>query len=123
MSKKNYDLELYEKKSKGSDCDVILNDFEGVFGSIGNCFDAIVDERKSKMQVAGSLFGILGSTTKLLWHGTGCAVKHTPKAVATVVSVKRELTETISEEYYKYQREQKEQEIEEKIKQLKIKSN
>ena len=118
MSKKNYDLELYSKKSKKSDCNIILDDVEGVFGSIGTCFDTIVDEKKSKMQVAGSFFGFLGSTTKLLWHGTGCAVKHTPKAVATVVAVKRELTETITEEHYKYQKEQKEMELEAQIKKI-----
>ena len=43
MSKKNYDLELYDTKSKKSDCNIILDDVEGVFGEwppglLGACF-------------------------------------------------------------------------------------
>ncbi len=121
MAKKNYEMELYGRQEKKSDCDVILNDVENVFGSIGSCVDAALDEKKSKMQVVGGLFGILGSTGKLLLRGTGCAIKHTPKALATVASVKRELTDTISDEYASYQKQLKEDALNEKIKQLKHK--
>jgi len=123
MAKKNYDMEWSTSSKKKSDCDIILNDVENVFGSIGSCMDTVFDEKKSKMQVVSGIFGILGSTTKLVLRGTGCAIKHTPKAIATVASAKRELTNTITEEYHRYQIEQKEQDLDNKIVQLKYKSN
>ncbi len=119
MKKSKYELDMYGKKE--NDCDVILNDVENIFGSIGNCIDTALDEKKSKMQVVGSLFGIGKSIARFGWDATRCAVKHTPKAIATVASAKRELTETISGEYQKFQKEIKEKELEEKIAQLKRK--
>ena len=119
MGKKNYKTTVYRKKE--SDCDVLLNDVENVFGSIGDCIDNAFDDKKSKMQVVGSIFGILGVTTKFLVHGTTCAVKNTPKVIATVASAKRELTDTITNEYQQYQQELKEDALDEKIKQLKCK--
>lgn len=119
MKKKNYEMTLYGEKKSESDCDILLKDVENVFGSIGKCFDSALDDRKSKMQVAGSVFGILGATTKFLFHGTTCVVKNTPKAIATVANAKRELTDTIANEYQQYQKEIKEDALNEKIKQLK----
>ena len=119
MKKKNYEMTLYGQKKSVSDCDILSNDVENVFGSIGKCFDNALDDRKSKMQVLGSVFGILGATTKFLFHGTTCVVKNTPKAIATVANAKRELTDTIANEYQVYQKELKEDALNEKIKQLK----
>jgi len=119
MKNKNYEMTLYGEKKSESDCDILLNDVDNVFGSIGTCFDNVLDDRKSKMQVAGSVFGILGATTKFLFHGTTCVVKNTPKALATVANAKRELTDTIANEYQEYQKELKEDALNEKIKQLK----
>lgn len=119
MKKKNYEMTLHGEKKSESDCDILLNDAENVFGSIGKCFDNALDDRKSKMQVAGSVFGILGATTKFLFRGTTCVVKNTPKAIATVANAKRELTDTIANEYQEYQKELKEDALNEKIKQLK----
>ena len=108
-------------KNEKNDCDVILNGIDNVFGNLGNVFDSALDEKKSKMQVVGSIFGFGGSVMKLGWNAGGCAIKHAPKAIATVASAKRELTDTITEEYHKYQIEQKEQELDDKIAQLKYK--
>ncbi len=119
MKKSKYELEISGKKV--NDCDVILNDVENIFGSIGRCLDTALDEKKSKMQVVGSLFGIGKSIAKFGWDATSCAVKHTPKAIATVANAKRELTETITDEYVKFQREMKEKELEDKIAHLKRK--
>ena len=107
------------RRKKQSDCDIILNDVENVFGSIGDCLDATFDEKKSKIQVVGGLWGIGKSILKLGWHGGTCAVKHTPKAIATVADAKRKLTDGITEEYSKYQKELKEDALNEKIKRLK----
>ncbi len=107
------------RNRKQNDCDIIKGDFEDLFGSIGECFDSAFDEKKSKMDVVGSIFGFGKSITKLGWHGTTCAVKHTPKAIATVADAKRKLTDGITEEYQKFQKEMKEDELNEKIKKLK----
>lgn len=122
MKNTKYGLDQYNPIKRQSDCDVILDDFDDLFGSIGNCLDAAFDEKKSKMQVIGGIFGLLKPASKLLWDGTSCAVKNTPKAIATVASIKREITDTVTEEYYKYKKELKEQELAEKIAQLKEKS-
>lgn len=117
MKKKNYEMILFDDKK--SDCDILLNDVENVFGSIGQCFEAVLDDRKSKMQVAGSVLGILGATTKFLFHGTTCVAKNTPKAIVTIANAKRELTDTISNEYQEFQKEQREIALDTKIKMLK----
>ncbi len=107
------------RRKKRNDCDIIKNDFEDVFGSLGECFDTAFDKKKSKMQVVGSLFGFGKSVVKLGWHGGTCAVKHTPKAIATVADAKRKVTDGITEEYTKYQKELKEDALNEKIRRLK----
>ncbi len=104
---------------KRNDCDIILNDFENVFGSIGNCIDSAFDEKKSKMQVVGSLFGFGKSVAKLGWHGTTCVVKNTPKAVVTAAKYKREFVDSVTEEIGNIQKQMKEDELDEKIKRLK----
>ena len=102
-----------------SDCEILRDDFEGVFESLETCVETLVDERRGKGAVVGSLFGILGSTSKLLWHGTGCAIRHTPRALATVASVKREIVETVTEELRQIEKERREREIRERILELK----
>ncbi len=119
MANKKYELDIYGREEKKSDCDIILNDFENVFGSIGNCIDSAFDEKKSKMQVVGSIFGIGKAATKLLWNGTGCAVKHTPKAIVTAAKYKREFVDSVTEEIGNIQKQMKEDELDEKIKRLK----
>ena len=119
MDNSKYGLDVYKSSQNKSDCDVILDDVDSLFGSIGNCFDTAFDEKKSKMQVVGSIFGLLKPASKLLWDGTSCAVRHTPKAIATVADAKRKLTDGITEEYAKYQKELKEDALNEKIKRLK----
>ncbi len=119
MGNSKYGLDTYKSSQKKNDCDVILDDVDSFFGSIGNCFDTAFDEKKSKMQVVGSIFGILKPASKLIWDGTSCAVKNTPKAIATVADAKRKLTDGITEEYTKYQKELKEDALDEKIRRLK----
>ena len=101
-----------------SDCDLLLNDVEQVFGDIGKCFDTAFDERKTKMQVVGSLFGASKSLLKFGWDAGSCAVKNTPKAIVTVANAKRELVGTITEEIAKVQREAKEEELNDRIKKI-----
>ena len=107
-------------KKKG-DCDVIKGDVENVFGSIGNCFDTALDEKKSKLQVFGSFCGIGVSLLKLGFDGTVCTVKYTPKAIATVADAKRKVIDGATDEYQKFQKEIKEDALNEKIKKLKNK--
>jgi len=110
------------KRKTQSDCDILLGNVEDVFGSLGACIDAGFDERKSKMDVAKGIFGFGKSLVKFGFNGTKCVVKKTPKALATVASVKREVTDTIVNEYQEYQKEVKQQELEERIRQLKRKN-
>ena len=108
------------EKRRQSDCDIIMSDFENLFGSIGNCFDTVFDKKKSKMQVAGSLFGIGKSIVKTGWDTGSCAVKHTPKAIVTVAKYKREFVDSVTGEINKIQKQMKEDELEEKIKRLAV---
>ena len=117
-----YDTQLYNFNSKQyekrSGCDILLDDAESVFKDIGGIFETAFDEKRSKWNLVSDLFRFGKSTTKLAWHGGSCIVKHTPKAIATVANAKRQLTDTITEEYARYQKEQKEEALEERIRQL-----
>ena len=121
MDTNKYALKLNLPTQNKSDCEVIMQNVENVFGNIGNCFGAAFDDEKSKMDVTKSVFGIGKSLLKFGWHTTSCIVKHTPKAIATVANAKRELTDTITDEYQKYQKYTKEVELNKKIKQFKSK--
>ena len=103
---------------KPSDCDVIEADFIGVFEGVGNCFDTLFDEQKKKTGLIRDLFGLGASVTKLGWHLTGCAVKHAPKAAVAVAQVKREIVDAIGEEVHQYQKEKKEEELRELMRDL-----
>ena len=118
MQNKKYEVDLYKPIKKQSDCDVIMDDFDNLFGSIGNCLETALDEKKSKMQVVESIFGLLKPTGKLLWDGTSCVVKNTPKAVVTVANAKREITDKITDEFQKHQKEMKEKALEDKMTRL-----
>ncbi len=104
---------------KKSDCEVILDDIEGLGNSMGKCFDAIVDERKSFLHVIAGIFGLGSSLFKLSFNTTTCAIKQTPKAVVTVVSLKREVHDIIAKEYNTMKKNEKKRALKERIKMLK----
>jgi len=103
---------------KNNDCERIKMDIEKLFGSIGGCLDATFDANKSKMDVTKGVFGIGKNLFKVGWDATSCVVKHTPKAIVTVANAKRELIDTIQEEYGKHQKQRQEDVLDEKIKRL-----
>ena len=103
-----------------SDCDIIKEDFGDLIGSIGECLETAADKNATKMDVGASfLLGVGKNFLKLGFDGTVCAVKNTPKAIATVADAKRKLIDAGTEEYYKVKKEREEQILEEKIRQLK----
>ena len=104
-----------------SDCDFLIDEVEHTFDSLGNCFDTMIDERKTKMNVVGSIFSFGFSLTKLTFNVAGCAIKNAPKAVVAVAAVKREIIDAGTQEWNQYQKELKEDALSEKIKQLKYK--
>ena len=111
-------------KNRRSDCEIIENDFKDVFTGIGECFERAVDEKHSKMSVVKGLFGLGASVVKLSFHGGTCAIKQTPKVIATVAAAKREVVTTIEEGVSAYQKQAKEDALDDKIKALKmLKSN
>jgi hypothetical protein len=107
---------------KPNDCEIILHDIEDLFLGVGNCIDTLVDEKRGKSEVLGTLFDLGKKVTRLGWDAGVCAVRNTPKAVVTVAKVKREVKEALTEEYYRLQQEIKKEELEESIRQLKHKS-
>ena len=109
-------------RKQKNDCDVIMDGIENTFGNLGECFDSLLDEKQTKMSVVKNLFNFGGSLTKLAFDTTSCVVKNTPKAVVAVASAKREVVTVIEEEWNDYQKQQKEDALDEKIKQLKLKS-
>lgn len=109
-------------KTKNNDCNVLLDNAEGVINNLGTCIDSVFDERKTKMNVIGNIFGIGASLTKLAFNVTGCAIKNAPKAVVAVAAVKREVIDAATEGYSEYQKQQRKDALEEKILQLKLKA-
>ena len=108
-------------RSSKTDCEIIGDNFGNVFNDIGKCFDTALDERKSKLNVVGSIFGLGKSMTKLAWGIGSCAVKNTPKAVVAVAQAKREFIDEVETGITQVQKEMKEDALEQKIKMLKIK--
>ena len=104
-----------------SDYNRLLNGAEDSINKLGNCFDTLVDERKTKMNVVGSIFGFGASLTKLAFTATGCAVKNIPRAVVAVAAVKRDIVSSIEKEMRESEKQRKVDALEEKIKQLSIK--
>ncbi len=113
-------FELVEHKER-TDCDVFIDHAEETIGSFGECIESMFDERKSKMNVVGNVFGFGKSLTKLAFNATGCAIKNAPKAVVAIASAKREFITAVEGEYRGYQKQQKEDALSEKIKQLQLK--
>lgn len=58
------------KKDTQNDCDFLMNKVENTFEDLGDCFETITDERKSKMNVVGSIFNFGFSLTKLTFNHT-----------------------------------------------------
>ena len=113
---------LPTKYSKKSDCDVLFDGVENVFNDLGSCVEDTFDERKSKMSVVGGLFKLGKSLTKLTFDTGVCVVKNTPKAVVAVAAVKREIVSAVEEEVHEYSKQQKEDALNERIRQLKLKA-
>jgi len=115
------DLVLIEQEQP-TDCDILIGKAENTLHSLENCFDTIVDEKKTKLNVVGSIFGFAFSLTKLTFNVAGCAVKNTPKAIVGVAAVKREIVADLENEYNQYQKELKEEALHDKIRQLQLKA-
>ena len=107
---------------KRNDCDVIIDGVANTVGDLGNCLESLFDKRQTKMGVVKNLFRFGGSLTKLTLHTTSCVVKNVPKAVVAVAGAKREVVNAIEDEWNQYQKEQKEDALNEKIKQLSLKA-
>lgn len=115
------DLILVEQ-DKPSDCDFLIGKFEHTLHDLENCFETMIDDKKTKMNVVGSIFSFGFSLTKLTFNVAGCAIKNAPKAVVAVAAVKREIIDIGTQEWNQYQKEQQEEALNEKIKQLTLKT-
>ena len=106
-----------------SDCDFLIGKAENTLHSLENCFETMIDEKKTKMNVVGSIFSFGFSLMKLTFNVTGCAIKNAPKVVVAVAAVKREIVADLESEYNQYRKELKEEALNEKIKQLQLKAS
>jgi len=109
------------KYKKKSDCDILIDGAEDSLKKLENCFESAFDKKKTKMHVTGNVLRFGLSLTKLALNATGCAIKNAPKAVVAVAAVKREIVNTIEEEVRETQKQYKEDALNEKIKQLRLK--
>ena len=109
-------------RTNNDDCEILISGIEDVFDDLGSCFSNAVDKNKSKASVVKSLFNFGGSLTKLAFNTTSCAIKNAPKAVVAVAAVKREVIGVIEDEIHEYQKQQKIDALDEKIKQIQLKT-
>ena len=110
---------MYKRES---DCNILLGNTENMFNDLGNCFETAFDEKKTKMNVIGSIFSLGKSITKLTFNVGVCAVKNAPKAIVAVAAVKREVISAVEEGIQEHNKKQQEDALDEKIKQLSFKS-
>jgi len=73
---------------------------------------------KNETTFLSILFEAIKLTFKILWL-TKFIIRHTPKAVVTVAKAKRELTDTLVNEYQNIQKHIREEELNAKIRALK----
>ena len=104
-----------------SDCDIILDNAESMFSDLGNCIESTFDNKKTKMNVVGSIYRLGKSLTKLTFNTGYCAIKNTPKAVISVTSIKRELVQSIEEGIHSHKQQVQEDALNAKIKLLSTK--
>lgn len=64
------------------------------------------------------LFSLGWLCTKLAWQGSKFIVKNTPKAIVTIVEVRREIVNGINDEYTEFKKEQMKLEMNDTIKML-----
>ena len=107
---------------KKNDGEILFDKLDNSVTSLGDCLGTIIDENTTKKQVAGSVFKLGFSLTKLTFGILGFAIKNTPKAVVAVSSAKKDLVEGIEKELNQFQKEIQEDKLREKIKQLKVKN-
>jgi hypothetical protein len=88
------------EQNQPNDCDVLIDKFEHTLLDLENCFDTVVDDKKTKMNVVGSIFRFGKSLTKLTFNVAGCAIKNTPKAVVAVAAVKKEIIDAGEEIFH-----------------------
>lgn len=120
---------ILAEEEKPNDCDLLIDKLENTFDEFENCFDALTDDKKTKMNVVGSIFSFGLSLTKLTLNVAGCAIKNTPKAVVAVASIKRDVIYVADGALYELERgynqltkEMQEDALNEKIKQLTLKN-
>ena len=109
-------------KTQNSDCDILLGNAKGVVNDLSGCVSTVFNEKKTKMNVARSIFSLGKSLTKLTFNAGYCVVKNTPKAVVAVAVAKREFISAIEDEIREHKKHQKEAALNEKIKQLRLKA-
>lgn len=105
---------------KKTDGEILFDKLDNTAILLGDCVGAIIDENTTKKQVAGSVFKLGFSLTKLTFGVLGFAIKNTPKAVVAVSSAKKDLLEGIEKELNQIQKEIQEDKLREKIRQLKV---
>ena len=109
------------EENRVTDCDFLIGKAENTLHSLENCLETVIDDKKSKMNVIGSIFSFGFSLTKLTFSVAGCAVKNVPKAVVAVAAGKKEIITDLENGYREYQKELKENALEEKIEQIALK--
>lgn len=112
---------MLKNKKDASDCELLMDNVENTLQDLGNCFEDAFDGKKTKMNVLGGIFKFTKSLTKLTLNTTGCVIKNTPKAVVAVAAVKKDLVTAIEEGMHEHQKQMKENALNEKIAQLKLK--
>jgi len=110
-------------KKTHNNWDEFTSGVEEVFGDLGHCIDDTINIKETKTDVVKSLFNLGGSLAKLAFRTTSSIVANTPKAVVAVASVKREIVDGFEEGVREFQKQQKEDALDEKIKQLKLKTS
>ena len=115
-------LDRYDFMTEKSDCDIVFDNVEDTFNRLGSCLEDTFDERKSKSDVVGGIFGLVGSLVKLTVNTSTCAIKNAPKAVVAIASIKEEIVTAVEEEIHAAQKQLKEDALNEKIKQLRLKA-
>jgi hypothetical protein len=96
---------------------------EEVIDDLGVCVNDTVNIKEKKYRVVKSIFNLGGSLTKLAFKSASAVVINTPKAVVAISDMKNVIVDGVEEGVREYKKQQKEDSLDEKIKQLKLNSS
>ncbi|MDT8451556.1 MAG: hypothetical protein RQ936_02280 [Gammaproteobacteria bacterium] len=109
-------------KNNRNDWSEVTNGVEDVIGDLESCIDDAINYKETKTGVIKSVLNLSGSLTRLAFRTTSAVVSNAPKAIVAAADLKREFVDGVENGMREFQKQQKEDALDKRIKQIKLKT-